>query len=237
VPEVFDYGNTVQVVLWSGSLESVTQQELLEDDMLNLAIIGSEIVQFRTASLQGDGSYILSGFLRGRRGTEASAVNHLPGDTFMLVDSSMLRRSMGAGELGDTDYYRGVTSGRSFDGALTRSVSFTGAANKPYSPAQVTLLRDTVSEDWDIEWVRRTRIGGNNINGSDVPLGESSESYEVDIMNGSTVVRTLTSTSPSVTYTQAQQVTDFGSAQTSLTVRVYQMSSVVGRGFATEKAA
>lgn len=237
VPEVFDYGNSVTVVLWSGSLESVTQQELIDDPMLNLAIIGTEIVQFRTAALEADGSYTLSGFFRGCRGTEASSTGHLPGDTFMLVDQSMLRRSLGVSEVGDTDYYRGVTSGRSFDGALTRSLSFTGAANKPYSPAHVDLVQDPVSEDWDISWVRRTRIGGANVNGSDVPLGESSEAYEVDIMNGSAVVRTITSATPSVTYTQAQQVTDFGSAQTSLTVRVYQMSSVVGRGFVTEQAA
>jgi len=46
-----------------------------------------------------------------------------------------------------------------------------------------------------------------------------------------TVKRTLTTTSPTVTYSAAQQVTDFGAAQSSVTVRVYQLSAVVGRGY------
>ena len=62
-------------------------------------------------------------------------------------------------------------------------------------------------------------------------VGEASEAYDVDVMNGGTVVRTLTATSSTVTYTAAQQTTDFGSPQSSVTVRVYQRSAVIGRGF------
>ena len=61
-----------------------------------------------------------------------------------------------------------------------------------------------------------------------VPLNEPSEAYEVDVLDGASVVRTLTSTSASVVYTAADQVTDFGSAQSSVDVVVYQMSDVVG---------
>ena len=39
-------------------------------------------------------------------------------------------------------------------------------------------------------------------------------------------------TSPSALYAAADEIADFGAAQTSLTVRVAQLSATVGRGFA-----
>ena len=68
----------------------------------------------------------------------------------------------------------------------------------------------------------------------DVPIGEASESYEVEIYDGSgyaTVKRTLTASTPAAAYTSAQQVTDFGANQATLYVRVYQISATVGRGY------
>jgi hypothetical protein len=67
-----------------------------------------------------------------------------------------------------------------------------------------------------------------------VPLAETSEAYEVEILNGEEVVRTLAATTPSALYTAAQQTSDFGSTQPSITVRVFQLSEAVGRGFPAE---
>ena len=64
-----------------------------------------------------------------------------------------------------------------------------------------------------------------------VPLNEESEAYEVDVLSGSTVVRTLSADTPSVLYAAADEIADFGAPQASLAVRVYQMSATVGRGF------
>ncbi|WP_156796395.1 hypothetical protein [Brevundimonas sp. BAL3] len=49
-------------------------------------------------------------------------------------------------------------------------------------------------------------------------------------MNGATVVRTLSVTTPTAIYTAAQQTADFGAPQASIAVRIYQMSATVGRG-------
>ena len=46
-----------------------------------------------------------------------------------------------------------------------------------------------------------------------------------------TVVRTLTSTTETVNYSEAQQVIDFGSVQTNFYIDVYQVSSTLGRGY------
>jgi hypothetical protein len=65
-------------------------------------------------------------------------------------------------------------------------------------------------------------------------LGETTESYEMDIYSSSaytTVKRTLSSTTPTLTYTSANQTTDFGANQGTLYVKVYQISANVGRGY------
>jgi hypothetical protein len=84
--------------------------------------------------------------------------------------------------------------------------------------------------DLTITWVRRARLNGDAWEPASVPLNEPSEQYEVDILDGPAVVRTLTATSPSVVYSAADQAADFGSAQSSVSVIVYQISEVVGRG-------
>jgi hypothetical protein len=65
-------------------------------------------------------------------------------------------------------------------------------------------------------------------------LSEASEAYELDVYDGDDVVRTLTATTETTTYTAAQQTTDFGApiAANDLDGRLYQMSAAVGRGFA-----
>ena len=93
------------------------------------------------------------------------------------------------------------------------------------------------SNDWTIRWIRRARLAANWLPSIEVPLGEVSESYQVDIVSTVTelVVRTLTSSTNEVTYTAAQQTTDLGGAATTLKVRVYQISASVGRGWPAEK--
>ncbi len=49
------------------------------------------------------------------------------------------------------------------------------------------------------------------------------------------MLRTLSATAPSVLYPAANEIADFGVAQTSLSLRVVQLSATVGRGFVTEK--
>ena len=83
-------------------------------------------------------------------------------------------------------------------------------------------------------WIRRTRRDGDSWDAIEVPLGETDEAYELDVLDGSTVKRTLPVLAPSVLYAAADEIADFGSAQTSLTARVAQLSATVGRGVADE---
>jgi hypothetical protein len=82
-----------------------------------------------------------------------------------------------------------------------------------------------------IYWIRRGRLNNEWVDGIDVPLSEASESYSIEIYSGATLKRTLTSATQSVAYTAAQETTDFGSPQSSISLRIYQISADVGRGF------
>jgi hypothetical protein len=87
------------------------------------------------------------------------------------------------------------------------------------------------SGDLTVTWVRRTRFGSIWADGADVPLNEESEAYEIDILDGPSVVRTLSAATPSALYTAAAQTADFGAPQPSVSVKVYQLSATVGRGW------
>jgi hypothetical protein len=85
-----------------------------------------------------------------------------------------------------------------------------------------------------LSWIRRTRIDGDSWALQDVPLGEDAESYAVDILSGAEVVRRLQSAAANVLYAGWQELADFGAPQTSLAVRIAQVSASAGRGFPLE---
>lgn len=135
--------------------------------------------------------------------------------------------------IGLSRLYKPVTVGMTLGN--TDAVSYAGAGRvwKPYSPVHVEASRDG-GGDITVRWVRRTRTGGGWRDGVDVPLGETAERYEAEVMDGSEVVRVMQATSPEMVYSAAMQVADFGALQGAVTVRVYQMSEVVGRGYPAE---
>ncbi len=224
-----DLSSVVTVTLGGGTLASNTLDNLLNGS--NAAVLGDELLQFTTATLIGPSTYTLSGFLRGRRGTEWATGTHQIGERFVLLGSEVANRDISSGEIGAQIYLKAVSNGQTESDVTATAFTPASIRLKPFSPVEIKGTRD-VSNNLTITWVRRSRIGGEWKDLIDVPLGEASESYQVDIMNGSTVVRTLTSTSPTASYSAANQTTDFGSPQSSLTVKVYQMSATVGRGTA-----
>ena len=114
--------------------------------------------------------------------------------------------------------------------------SFLGLGLRPLAPAGLRGRRDYANGDWTFSWARRTRVGGDDWAQTEVPLGEESEAYEVEIydLTGTTLKRTLSASTPSVIYTAAQQTTDFGAAQWNVFIRAYQLSASFGRGPAAE---
>jgi len=85
--------------------------------------------------------------------------------------------------------------------------------------------------DIDISWIRRGRIDADSWLGSEIPLGEEAETYRVDIATGGgDIVRSLTASSPSLTYTAASIAEDFPAVSGSIRITVRQISAAVGAG-------
>ena len=230
VTVVFDEINSVTVsLIGQGTLSSMPELSVLNG--ANLALIGDEMMQFKTATLISPGQYTLSGLLRARLGTEYALSTHVAGERFVLMNEALVKDVYTIGSVGLSKLYKPVSIGATLGSTQSKAFIYAAKALKPYSPVQITGTRDA-SNNLTINWVRRTRLGGAWIDGSDAPLNEASEKYEIDIMSGSTVKRTLTSTTPTVAYSAANQTTDFGAVQLSLLVNIYQMSDKVGRGFA-----
>lgn len=227
----WDDVTTIDVVVLAGELQSATELAVLNG--ANVCLCGDEIIQFQTATLLATNKYRLSKLLRGRLGTEHEMATHSVGERFVFLDSAIIKSDVANSAFGLPRYYKPVTVGAALADTTEQTFTYTGKKFKPYSPVHIAGSRDG-SNNLTVTWIRRTRIDGEWRDGVNVPLGEETESYEIDIMNGASVVRTLTSTSETVTYTAADQVTDFGSTQSSVDVKIYQMSAVVGRGTAGE---
>lgn len=230
---IFDEANTVDVTIYTGELTSSDYLTVLNGG--NICVLGSEILQFKTATLIGTLKYRLSGLLRGRRGTEQYINSHTNSDQFSLMSvAGTLRPDAGANEINMARYYKPVSIGQKQTDVTSQEFKNTAIGLKPYSPVNFSGGKQ-VNGDFIINWIRRTRIDREWRDNVDVPIGETTESYEIDIMSGVTVKRTMTSATPTVTYTAAMQTTDFGGAQSTLSVNVYQMSATVGRGFPGSK--
>jgi len=234
---MIDSASALTVVLSQGALYSVTELAMLGG--ANYFAYGAdgrwEIIAAKTCTLVSGTTYTLTNLLRGRYGTEWAMGLHVGGDTLVLldtVDTSVIASSSGA--IGLSYLYRGITLDRDISTDSNKSFTYQGVNLKPLSPVYLNGSIDPSTSDWSLSWVRRTRDGGEWRDSVDASLGETVESYQVDIYSSgsyTTLKRTLSCSTSSVAYTSADQVTDFGSNQATLYLKVYQISSVVGRGY------
>lgn len=227
-----DRASSVTVFLPHGTLTSCSDADLVNG--ANLVLIGSEILQFQTATLAAPQTWQLTNLLRGRYGTEGRTGLHAIGDRFVLLEEDTLRRlPLSLTDRGRSESLSLVAFGGSPDDALPQTVTYDLAALQPYAPARLTAQKET-SGDLTIRWVRRARLNNGWADYIDVPLDDTVESYTLDILSGSTVVRSITTGTPGYIYTAAQQIADFGGMVTSLSIRVAQIATRYGRGRAAD---
>ena len=235
---VFDDVNTIDVYV-NGTLTSATEAAILAAPTLNAYVIGvqgaEELGQFTVATQLSAGKYRLSGLLRGQRGTEWAMGMHTSSDQFVLLGSGgTLRPDEGTSALGATRYYKAVSLGRSLVQTYGQQFINTGVGLKPFSPVNMTWGVNAAG-DYMIYAQRRSRLQERQGMFWDLPLGEVSELYDVEIYSdaGYTMLKHTFSnqTGFPITYTVAMQTADFGVAVTLFYVKIYQRSAVVGRGY------
>jgi hypothetical protein len=228
-PHMFDQSTLLTVSLFAGTLSSATEEAVLNG--ANFLAVGFEILQFKSAVLISPLTYQLSGLLRGRRGTEWAIGSHVVGERAVLLEASTLRRI--TSDLTTARLYKPVTIGRTVQETAPQSIQYFGGNLAPFAPVHLGGGRNAAN-DLTINWLRRSRVGANLPWNYDPPLGETSQLYDVEIWNTAfaTLRRTFSSVStPTVTYTAAQQSGDSGGLQSSYGVRVFQRGAITGRGY------
>lgn len=221
----FDNDSWVDIQLIKGTLASVTDELAIAG--ANAIMIGQEEIYFANVESIGVNQWRLSRLLRGRRGTEPFMTGHVADETATEIYSSLFV-PMSVAVIGQTRQYRVTPTG----GVASVPVAFVleGNSARCFSPVLVMGARDG-GLNLTINWTRRSRIGTEFPDAGEIPMDESTELYEVEIMDGADVVRTISSSTPSCTYSAADQTTDFGAPQSSLSVRVYQIGQLVHRSY------
>jgi hypothetical protein len=138
------------------------------------------------------------------------------------------------GQLNMPYRYKAVSNGKALADAAITMFAVTGQSLLPYSPVHIEGVRNSgPGGDLDITWVRRTRIDGSWRDLVDAGLGEYDEQYEVRIYDSAFAALKWTYfvTSPSLTYSAADQSSQWGSpVPATVGVRIYQVSTNMGRG-------
>jgi hypothetical protein len=240
-----DYTNTLTYTPIAGSATPVS---CTYEDVMNGAnpvLVGREIVQFQTAVRNENGSYTLSILQRGRRGTEWACGQHVEGELVVLLEVGKIQAGRQPLSLRNvTTMWKLVPAGRFIDSTSAESFAYRAFDLMPYAP--VNAKRTFTGADLLLSWIRRTRLGGLLVDGTDTaPLGEDHEEYEVYLLDSpddlpffdpsvpATYRRAFVGlTSPTLTYTAAMMAADgFSIATSTVYAVIYQLSAVVGRGF------
>lgn len=241
--DTWDRANSITVILDydNHELNSYAESSILNG--INRIWVGKtdgstgEVIHFATATLTNSvpKTYVLTNLLRGQRGTEYAISGHVANEIFVLITDQVINSvNYGYADIGNSWLYKGVPS--YFDPAeivTTQSFTNTGERARSRSPVQARGERDS-SNNLTGYFIRRTKLFPPGVGYGPVELDETTESYEIDIYNVAftTVLRTITSTTQSFTYSAANQTADGLTPGNNVNCKIYQMSPNVGRGHA-----
>lgn len=199
----------------------------------NLAIHGTEIFQFQTATFVSGTTYVLSNLLRYRRGSVQTNSN--TARPFVLIDSKVKTFAYNPLEINSTYVTaRIVEYGRDYVTlpTYTNYGYLFGWSRRPLGPVRLRYTgdRSAGTANVTLQWTRRARINADLVSGSGVPWDEpTAESYRVEIWNDAhdSIINNYYATSESFVYTVAMQTAD-GVESSEFTFNVVQLTSVPG---------
>lgn len=224
---------TLQTVADLGSLP----EETILSGLYNLVWIGpadgshGELIQYADAVETAPGVWELSTLLRGRRATEHETGSHGADEIAIFVPTDSVNSlNYGQSDWSLTRRHKAVTElQRPDDVVQYREFVASGERLRPRSVVQPVTVRDG-SSNITLSWTRRSRLFPPTLGYGPVPLDEASVEYDVEVLDVATVVRSETVTTPAFDYTAAEQTSDGLTPGDPVTVRVYQISAVYGRG-------
>jgi hypothetical protein len=234
---VFDRATAISVRVVSGELQSITEAQVLAGG--NLAAVQNtagtwEVFQYATATLTATNTYALTDLLRAQGGSEDAWLAAIPpGSRFVALDDTLLSLPLSPNDIGLALAFKIGPASEDYTAGAYLDVAFTQEARGllPWSPTDVRGRRDETSGDVTFTWIRRSRLPGSDAwTVGDAALGEETEAYQLNVLNGIAIVRSVTVTSPTFLYPAAEQTADFGALQAVYTIQVAQVSATLGSG-------
>lgn len=175
-PLLFDRANQVTVQLADPDfvLQDATGRQLAQG--ANRALVGAELIQFGRATPLGGGQWRLDTLLRGRGGGEALVAGHASGETFVLLDDSLVQ--LDAAAVGTAANASIAALGRYDLTPVLSPIAARGATVQPLSPVHPS-AQTMADGGLALSWIRRARGAWTWSDGVDVPLHEEAEAYDV----------------------------------------------------------
>ncbi|SSC68006.1 baseplate multidomain protein megatron [Ciceribacter selenitireducens] len=225
----FDRSRTLEVDLSFGSFAAATELLVLNGEnrlALRSASGAWEVIGFAGAEEISAGRWRLSTLLRGLAGTEdAMSAGAVAGAAVVLLDEAVRPLGLSTEEAGLALAYIAEPMGMAATPATLGSFAGGVRAQTPFSPVHLRARRGEAG-DVAFDWVRRSRVDGDNWLPAEVPLVETVEAYRLEILDGAEVRRTVETGEARFVYPQAWELSDFGSLQASIRVRVRQLGRV-----------
>jgi hypothetical protein len=236
----WDVENELRIALYDGSSLSSLDDLSVLGGANALAVQNTdgewEVLQFAQAELTAPGEWTLTRLLRGQGGTEGAMRDPVPtGARVVILDDALKQLALSQSEYALPFNYLWGPQGKplsdpAYQGA---ALQFKGVGLRPLSPVQLRAVYAS-GGDLALSWLRRDRDpASDGWDQVEVPMSETSESYDIEILGGGgDVVRTFASLPvPSATYSASEIASDFpGGLPSPFRFTVYQLSSVSGRG-------
>lgn len=227
---------------------AASEDALINNSLINLAVIGSELFQFQTVTDNGDGTYSLTNLIRAKFGTDGGvSAGHFSGERFILLSDNN-------GNL-DYDSFRTVTVPYGDNPSKIMRASI--VSNNPFQPVCIDRVvacnvrpwsvsgleaEYDISDNANFEWQYRTRYDGEWIDdGSEAqPFTDGdAEAYTLYLFtdfatfnpsDATTYLRKEEVTTASYQYTTANQTADgFDNTTDDLYIFVNVSTSVTGQ--------
>ena len=173
----FDFNVNEVLYTW----ESLTDDEWPSTN--NMIIIGDEIILFKNAVENSDGSVTISHLIRGYRGTIDAAYRHTASETWMVYSPSAIHlASDNLDYLLKQQQFIVNTGNVLAPFVASKRFAATGGNLKPLPVGDVRRT-NLVNGDVKFQWSRSTRLGGTLKDGTgNVALNEESEQYVIFLL-------------------------------------------------------
>jgi hypothetical protein len=212
-----DLTSTLTIVLDNGTIDPLSDTDY--GNNVEVLLIGDEQVCIKNKTLTAPNTYSCTTIKRALNGTVPAS--HAIGTRVIMLkgNNDLPLIELPSTQIGKTLEFKAVVVGKTISQVATQySINFTGNAWECLPVSNVTATKDQGGNIY-IDWT-----GNNRGTGLVLP-----EKYEIDIID-SGVIRTLETSVSNCVYSYTDQVTDFGSIQSTIEVIIYQVSSEVGRG-------